>query len=238
MPNESGAAQSRPDLPADLRADYLAFSEALAHWVRDRAITPEVLQLLVEFGLLVHERAERLAIIAKGDRSTLLTRHVLDSLNPISLFESPPKTLLDLGSGGGFPGIPLAIVWPGSTAILLESRDKKVGFLEHAVRTVGLKNVTVVGARLEDAQGRFEGREPDAVFLRALGDLPKMLRLAQPLAAPRARWVYFLGESVQPPGLVASLGALGADARVAQGEFGGRLLHGTFFEHVSRETSG
>ena len=120
-----------------------------AGWGRERADI-HVLHLLTKFGLLVHEHANRLSLISRGDRSSLFTRHVLDSLNPVSLFDRPPASALDVGSGAGFPGILLAVVWPSSTVTLLERREEKAGFLERAVRELGLKNTRVVPSRLED----------------------------------------------------------------------------------------
>jgi 16S rRNA (guanine527-N7)-methyltransferase len=119
---------------------------------------------------------------------------VLDSLNPVSLFVNPPRTALDVGSGAGFPGIPLAIVWPTTRWFLVESREKKAGFLEKAVRELGLANVKVVCARVEDlapaGAGLLSGASMEAVFFRAVGGLPGLLETLEPITAPEARWVY------------------------------------------------
>jgi 16S rRNA (guanine527-N7)-methyltransferase len=195
----------------------------------------DALQLLTQFGLLVHEYAGRSALIAKGDRPTLLTRHVLDSLNPVALFPSPPKSALDVGSGAGFPGFPLAICWPSTEVYLLDSREKKVGFMELAVRELGLKNLKVVLARVEDLRSAWRAAPVEAAFIRALGDLPHLLTAIEPACAPGARWVYFLGAQSDPGELTAAAAggrwagrapALAA-AKVDRGEFGGKLLHGT-----------
>lgn len=168
-------------------------------------------------------------MISDGDRSTVYTRHVLDSLNPIALFDTPPASALDIGSGAGFPGIPLAIAWPETTVVLLESREKKAGFLERATRELGLKNVRVVCARLEDAAMDWRVAEPtDAVFVRAVGDLPHILEHARPRARAGATWAYFLGAGSDEAPTVAALAASGLEAKVAPGLFGGRLLTGSF----------
>ncbi|MGH7681304.1 MAG: 16S rRNA (guanine(527)-N(7))-methyltransferase RsmG [Candidatus Eiseniibacteriota bacterium] len=187
------------------------------------------LQLLTRYGLLVDEFAKHLAIIAKGDRPEIFTRHVLDSLNPASLFADPPRTALDVGSGAGFPGIPLAIVWPTTRWFLVESREKKAGFIEKAARDLGLKNVEVICARVEDLApgGAHElGSTVESAFVRAVGNLPHTLAAVAGVSAPGARWIYFLGGSGDARGLTATLGQHGKGARAEAGSFGGSLLHG------------
>src|SRR6266850_1441693 len=155
MQSENVAAAGTPQLPPSLQADHREFVQALSGLAEPERVDIHVLQLLTKFGLLVHEHADRLGLISKRDRSTLFTRHVLDSLNPISLFDRPPASALDVGSGGGFPGIPLA------------------------VRELSLKNTKVVPSRLEDfASGSHSPGYPapqevafETVFIRALGSL-------------------------------------------------------------------
>lgn len=182
----------------------------------------------MKYGRLVHDSSASLALISDGDRSSVYTRHVLDSLNPLSLFKAPPASLLDVGSGAGFPGIPLAIVWPKTTVILLESREKKAGFLERAVRELGLRNVRVVCGRLEDSERDWRAGPAASVFVRAVGNLPHVLSHAVGRATPDATWVYFLGAGTEAGPIVSSLAAVRIRARVEAGSFGGRLLTGSF----------
>lgn len=194
-------------------------------------MTAEALPLLKEFGRLVHDSSASLALISDGDRPLVYTRHVLDSLGPLSLFGTPPASALDIGSGAGFPGIPLAIVWRETNVVLLESREKKAGFLERAVRELGLRNVRVVCGRLEDAAADWRAGGPvEAVFVRAVGDLPRVLGHAMPRATPGATWVYFLGAGTDEVALKASLEEAGLSGRVENGLFDGRLLTGGFTE--------
>jgi 16S rRNA (guanine527-N7)-methyltransferase len=224
MSSASGGA--RDSIPPDLRADFAAFRRAVLPWLTSNtASDPEhSLETLVQYGLLVHERAARLSLIAQGDRSVLFTRHILDSLDLATRVESPPPSLLDVGSGAGFPGIPLAIVWPTTRVTLLESRDRKAGFLEHAVRHLGLREVRVVCDRLERVSHDRSIDPVDAVTVRAVGGLPRVLAMAEPLAAPGAWWAYFLGAGLEE----REARALGPNARVETGAFGGRILRGAF----------
>jgi 16S rRNA (guanine527-N7)-methyltransferase len=84
----------------------------------------------------------------------MVEKHYLDSLLPATLLDAPlPSPLMDLGSGGGFPGIPLAIAHPQTHLILVEGRRKRAAFLTRAARDLGLRNVTVIARKLnpEDA---------------------------------------------------------------------------------------
>lgn len=222
MRSESaGAAQ--PRLPRELERDHHEFASRIREWLESCERGLDALTLFTRYGLKVHEHAARTSLIARGDRGHLFTRHVLDSLNPVSLFESPPPTILDVGSGGGFPGIPLAIAWPRTSVTLLESRDRKAGFLEMVVRDLGLRNVRVVCDRLE----RFsppDAQRPGVAFIRAVGGLGSLVGALRGISAEGSRWVYYLGADTSPEGLRENLE--GSEAIEAEGLFGGRLLWG------------
>jgi 16S rRNA (guanine527-N7)-methyltransferase len=229
MPNESAGAAPAP-LPAELIPDFERFRSALRAASREAAWAgvlgdPRAEAGWREYGRLLHERSAALALIAKGDRGEVFTRHILDSLNPVALFDVPPASLLDVGSGGGLPGIPLAIAWPDTRAVLLESRERKAGFLELASRRLGLRHVRVACTRLEDLESQWREERVEAVFVRAVGDLDRVLGLAATVARPGARWVYFLGTRAGEEALPSGSRF---DARVVQGVFRGRLLTGVF----------
>ena len=233
MPSVSDAG-SLPYLPPELREDFARFEEEVVPWLQgDRPQSAghgpppvrDLIDRLRAYGVLLHERAANLALIAKGDRASIFTRHVLDSLNPVVLFERPPASLLDVGSGAGLPGIPLAIVWPETRAILLESRDRKAGFLELAARTLGLRNVQVACGRLEDYGHTWKAPPASSVFIRAVGDLPTLLPAAQRAAEEAAHWIYFLGDQ-SPQEVLPDPTAY--PAALLTGAFRGRLLSGRF----------
>jgi 16S rRNA (guanine527-N7)-methyltransferase len=234
MPSESAGAPVSLQLPRDLEPDYGEFKQRLSSRVASGALPPERFHLLARFGQLVYTQVAQLSLVARGDRTVLYTRHILDSLNPIDVQSPPPESALDIGSGGGFPGIPLAIVWPDTRFTILESREKKAGFLERVVRELGIKNVTVACGRLEE-YGRSWTAEPHrSVYIRALGDLPELLGHAARVAVPGAEWIYFLGADTSMDRLVAPLGPGREWASVLDGAFGGRLLKGYFPPGPSR----
>ena len=86
-------------------------------------------------------------LTAVRERSAMLTQHLLDSLAIVP--HLPPGDLLDVGSGGGLPGIPLAIVQPERSMTLIDTVGKKVAFLKQAAMTLGLKNLNTVSDRIE-----------------------------------------------------------------------------------------
>jgi len=216
-----------PNLPPDLIPDYRRFEESLRR-VLPGAFPPGAPELLCEYGRLLYDKSADLALIGKSDRPRLFTRHVLDSLNALAGFPEPPASVMDVGSGGGLPGIPLAIAWPMTSVLLLESRERKAGFLEHAVRTLQLKNARVVCARMEDV-GRGWSTDPvAAIVVRALGDLPTLLAHASRAVAEDGRWVYFLGSRTEADAL-SGVGELDTwRGEVVEGALGGRLLVGRF----------
>ena len=112
-------------------------------------------------------------LTAIRDRDEMVTHHVLDSLVVRPLLEG--GRILDVGTGPGFPGLPLAIAEPDRNFTLIDSNQKKIAFVEHAARTLGLSNVTAVKARGEDYA---PGHRFDTVIARALASLPRLLEIA------------------------------------------------------------
>lgn len=152
------------------------------------SLSEKLAQGVAELGLRVPEETLRklldyLALIAKWNRvhnltsvresSKIVSNHLLDCLAVVPHLEA--RTVLDVGSGAGLPGIPLALMWPQASVTLLDSNHKKAAFLRQAVIELGLNNVDVACARVEIWQ---PAREFDLVISRALSGLPEFLDLA------------------------------------------------------------
>ncbi|HEY5643374.1 MAG TPA: 16S rRNA (guanine(527)-N(7))-methyltransferase RsmG [Woeseiaceae bacterium] len=147
-----------------MRAALAAIGQALPDDAIDR-----LERLLAEL-----ERWNRkVNLTAIRDTDEMVTHHILDSLSARPLLEG--RDILDVGTGAGFPGLPLAIVEPERQFTLLDSNQKKIAFVAHAARTLGLGNVTAVKARGEDYA---PGHRFDTVIARALAALPRLVEIA------------------------------------------------------------
>lgn len=164
---------------------------------------------------------ERLNLTRVTDPEQVQTRHFLDSLTcalPVlaELKRGVSWRCVDVGSGAGLPGIPLAIAFPTLRMTLLEATGKKARFLEELVVELGLTGATVAAVRAEEA-----GRDPDhrdryeLVVARALAPLPVALEWCLPFAVTGGRCILPRGSDL--PGQLPA-------GRVAAGELGARLL--------------
>ena len=139
-------------------------------------IASETADRLVLYGELLREASDRKALVARGDRQRVFTRHIRDVLHP-RLLDRIPQTarILDVGSGGGLPGVPLAILREDLEVLLLEPRQRKAGFLERAILATGLSSrVRVLAMTVEDLARRGGVDRYDMAVSRALRWTPQM----------------------------------------------------------------
>jgi 16S rRNA (guanine527-N7)-methyltransferase len=137
---------------------------------------------------LLDDWNSRMNLTAIRDRPSQLTKHLLDSLTVQPFLQG--ERIADVGSGAGFPGIPLAIVEPHRHFTLVESTGKKCRFLEHVRDTLELKNVEVVQSRAESykPEVRF-----DSVIARAVGPVADLVKVAGPLVVGGGRLLAMKG---------------------------------------------
>lgn len=144
------------------------------------ACTPRQLEAL-ETHRSELERWNRAYGLVKASGEELVVRHFLDSLAglPVIIGLHPRRTLLDVGSGAGFPGIPLAVFLPDCSVTLLERSSRRAAFLANVVLLLGLRHVRVEEKQLVELTGRF-----DLVTLRGFSplarELDKLLRVVSP----------------------------------------------------------
>lgn len=193
--------------------------------------SPEFERLCAEAALSlepgeVEQLGRYLALLLETNRSHNLTaitdpgdawiRHGFDSLTLLPVLADLPDAarVIDVGSGGGLPGVPLAIALPRLRFTLLEATGKKAEFLRHVVRSLGLPNVEVAGVRAE-AAGREPGRRDayDAAIARAVGPMAVIAELTVPF--------------VKPGGLIVLVKGERADQELADARRALHLLHTT-----------
>jgi 16S rRNA (guanine527-N7)-methyltransferase len=122
-------------------------------------------------------------LVGRGDPDWLVRALFLDSLLFLRALRITPTTLLDLGSGAGFPGVPLKIVLPGTSVVLLEARRRRASFLRAVVRELRIDGLTVIESRAERAVSELAGRF-EAVVTRCSGNPRDVFPLAMKFARP------------------------------------------------------
>ncbi len=127
-------------------------------------------------------------LTAVRDVERMVSHHLLDSLAAVVHFQG--KTVLDVGSGGGLPGIPLAIARPELQVTLIDSIAKKTAFLLQAKTELGLANLQVVASRVEDFKPETKF---DVITSRAFSDLKEFVTLTRHLLAPTGHWLAMKG---------------------------------------------
>jgi len=136
----------------------------------------------------------RINLVSERSAREIVIRHFLDSLTPAPFLDRPDGALIDLGSGGGFPGIPLRIALHGLHLSLIEASRKKSSFLSHVVRALRLDGVDVIRERVEEltAGKAFAGRF-DTLISRAAFKLPDLIRTASFFLKPGGQLIAMKG---------------------------------------------
>lgn len=168
VPLQAGLAELGCTLEAATQDRLLAYLALLSKWNRVYNLT------------------------AVHDTRRMLTQHLFDSLAVLPYIDA--NSLLDVGSGAGLPGIPLAVARPSLAVTLLEASQKKAAFLQQAVIELGLDNVTVVQGR---AQDYHPARLFPCIISRALTELDNFARMTQHLLAAGGRWLAMKGKYPQ-----------------------------------------
>ena len=121
---------------------------------------------------LYKEWNEKINVVSRKDMESLYEKHILHSLGIAKVMEFAPNTkVLDIGTGGGFPGIPLAILFPEVQFTLIDSIGKKITVVKEVSSGIGLKNVTAIHGRAESLKEKFH-----FVVSRAVTQMPVFLR--------------------------------------------------------------
>ncbi len=139
-------------------------------------LSPHQIEQLQALGPLYQEWNSKINVVSRKDIDNLYTHHILHSMAIGRFFPLPPGSrVLDIGTGGGFPGIPLAILFPETDFLLTDSIGKKIKVAQAVIEAVGIKNATAQNIRAEKAFGLF-----DFAVSRAVAPLQDLLNWAKP----------------------------------------------------------
>ena len=135
--------------------------------------------------------ARKINLTAITDPTEIAVKHYLDSFAPAIWLHQEIVRLLDMGTCGGFPGIPLKIYFKTVQATLIDASRKKTNFLKHVIRMLGFKEVNVIQTRGEDMSS---ADAYDIIVSRAVSSIPELCKMACPLLSPEGTIIAFLGK--------------------------------------------
>lgn len=158
------------------QAPYFCLMEILLKYFSD--FTTHQTDQFKALGTLYAEWNAKINVISRKDIDSLYEKHILHSLAIAAVFDFPAATeIVDIGTGGGFPGVPLAIYFPDVTFHLVDSIHKKLKIIESVKETIGLTNITTQHTRVED----IRNRKFDFAVSRAVAPLKDLWNWSKPL---------------------------------------------------------
>ena len=161
-------------------------------------LSAEQARSFVRYAEMLEDWNRRMNLTAINDFQEVVRKHFLDSCAPLFASRNTLNgSLLDVGSGAGFPGIPLKIMLPELKLVMLDSLKKRIGFLEAVTLELGLKEVKAVHGRAEDLARNEEYREQfDTVTARAVAPLPVLAEYCIPFVKSHGRFLAYKSGNV------------------------------------------
>ncbi|MEQ9619650.1 MAG: 16S rRNA (guanine(527)-N(7))-methyltransferase RsmG [Deltaproteobacteria bacterium] len=155
-------------------------------------LTEEETRLFMRYLDMIKLWNRKVNLTGLKDEKDIIISHFLDSISASSFIE-PGSRVLDIGSGAGFPGIPVKIVYRGVRLTLIDSVQKKVVFIKELIRELRLRETAAVWGRAEDEDNGIKRESFDCVISRAVGGLSDMLDLSAPYLATGGKIVLMRG---------------------------------------------
>lgn len=148
---------------------------------------------LYRFYEMVTEKNKVMNLTAITDYEEFVIKHFVDSLMIAKVMDmTMPMTVLDIGTGAGFPGVPIKIVYPETKVLLLDSLNKRLNFLNEVIAELGLKDITTIHSRAEELQAKGEYRENfDLCVSRAVSALPTLSEYCLPYVKLGGKFVAY-----------------------------------------------
>lgn len=156
-------------------------------------LTPEQKKQFEKLESLIKEWNEKINLVSRTDIENLTERHILHSLALAKFAEiKPGNKVLDIGTGGGFPGIPLAIMYPESKFTLIDSIGKKIMVVKDLIEQLNLKNAQAIHIRSDDYRGKF-----DIITGRAVTRLLKFFNMSEHLLSNNGKYCVLKGGDLE-----------------------------------------
>lgn len=188
-------------------------NEILKKGLTELGMDTAAIPRLIEFARLLLEKNKVMNLTAITEPEAVATLHLLDCAYLLTLTDCGGKSIVDVGTGAGFPGMPMGILEPKAQLTLLDSLGKRIDFLRECAQTLKLENISCIHARAEEFAA--EHREQfDIATSRAVAALPVLSELALPLVKPGG--LFLAMKSVESDEEIES-------ARGAIGQLGGKI---------------
>jgi len=155
-------------------------------------LTKEQVDLFMNYLELLGLWNKKINLTSLKDDGDIIVNHFLDSVTAVSLVRDGSR-LLDIGSGAGFPGVPLKIMLPSLRVTLLDSVHKKVAFMKGLIKSLSLTDINAVWGRAEDDGNGIERGTFDFVITRAVGKISDIVRLSEPYLVAKGRIIVMRG---------------------------------------------
>ena len=157
------------------------------------SVTKEQCDKLYRFYEMVIEKNKVMNLTAITDYDEFVIKHFVDSLMIAKVMDmTTPMTVLDIGTGAGFPGVPIKIVFPETKVLLLDSLNKRLNFLNEVIEELELKDIVTIHSRAEELQTKGEYRESfDLCISRAVSALPTLSEYCLPYVKPGGKFVAY-----------------------------------------------
>ena len=179
-----------------------------------RSLTPAELGRFYAFASELKKWGRKINLTAIKDDEDIVVKHFLDSLTLLKVKGIKKGRLLDIGSGGGFPAIPLTMILHELHVVSVDAVEKKVIFQRHAARLLGLHNFEALHARAEELEAKH-ARSFDWVVSRAFSDIPTFVRIALPLIKEQGQIIAMKGRGGREEAVAAGSALRGFGVEVS-----------------------